>query len=1312
MDKKPPTRKAASVPSNMGSVEADDQLDFECEKIFHPEKFDFSKLNEAGGGNVDQGAQFYRTMSEDSGGVQSSGKPRFQTAASFSGAVTFSDTDAPVLGHNQEEFAHNHPIMTRLRPSGRKTSEPTMEIRKKNRKESDLGTIGEVNYANEDDDEPISQSLPWKLDNQEGPVLSQPGIRDEPVQDEFSSSERKVGGGVQFSVGGEDDDDDDDDKRQHRKTSHHKHRKTSHQSKMDQQSLDLRRTVGSDIALSQMGREATELDEAIGLKEGDLDDIGSHRFEKGSHVKHKISEKEMIHIGSHRFEKGSHVEHKISEKEMIHIGKDEKREMNEKHIMKKVYGYQETVDHTPHELFVEMDELQGDTWVEKSRWVKYEEDLEEGAARWGKPHVASLSFHSLINLRVCLENCALILDFDAKDFPGVVYRMVEELSVLGHIEEEQKSHILRVLLYRHKHVQSRGLRYGIKRSFSQKSLTGLLPDDRKNSMHDADAQLASLRGGGDAPKKKKESEHLVINMLAQSGMSLAETGLVASASSDSLHKKHGGHSLLHKMAEGTEGTTVLVGAMDDIKKPIVAMVRLSNAIMMPNTMEVSVPVRFIFILFTPKDRIDMDHYEIGRAYSTLMSNPGFHNMCYKMEEMRECLHALNMFLDDSIVLPPGDWDTKHLTPMTETFAKIRKRRKVQKGEEDTEDLVPVDDKKEGPPKRNPMERVSMPFGGLINDIKQRYPKYLSDIKDGLDPQVIAAALFIYFACLSGAIAFGGLLGEKTENNIGIPETIIVSAVAGLVFALFGGCPLIITGVTGPVLLFDDALYQFSKSNEIDFLPWRVWIGIWGFVIAVLVAGFQGSTLVKHFTRFTKDIFASLVALLFIFEAFKKLIKIFKKHPLHSYDEYCEVYDNRTILKEILMARDPPEELPIKDEPNTALMSAILMFGTFFLAYFLKMFRNSNYFGRNVRRALGDFGVPISIVIMVALDFAGGDALHTEKLKVPDGLQVSDATKRGWMINPFGGNKTLYENGTIVDDTEFFYPVPAWEIFAGILPAILLYLLLFMETHICELIMMDKTKDVKGAGLHLDIVLLCFVNMIGTFVGGPWICAATVRAVSHVSALTVMSTTHAPGDAPKVVGVKDQRVSASAVSILLGLSVLLSPVLKHVPFAVLFGVFLYMGQSGMNGVQFFDRLFITIKPQKYHPQVTYVKKVKTWRMNLFTFFQLIGLAILWAVKSIPAIALAFPFFVIAMIPYRLVLNYIFTKSELNALDGPDAGKEDCPDDEEDDFFNAAADMPAMIQALPFANTALNHLHSTTEKKPAKNGLPSSGATTVW
>lgn len=38
-------------------------------------------------------------------------------------------------------------------------------------------------------------------------------------------------------------------------------------------------------------------------------------------------------------------------------------------------------------------------------------------------------------------------------------------------------------------------------------------------------------------------------------------------------------------------------------------------------------------------------------------------------------------------------------------------------------------------------------------------------------------------------------------------------------------------------------------------------------------------------------------------------------------------------------------------------------------------------------------------------------------------------------------------------------------------------------------------------------------------GAPWICAATVRSVAHVSAVTIMSRTHAPGDKPHIIEVK-------------------------------------------------------------------------------------------------------------------------------------------------------------------------------------------------
>lgn len=86
-------------------------------------------------------------------------------------------------------------------------------------------------------------------------------------------------------------------------------------------------------------------------------------------------------------------------------------------------------DHSPHEVFVQLDELQGmEEWKETARWIKYEEDVEEGADRWGRPHVAPLSFHSLLNLRLFLEQGVVLLDLEERDFPGVAYKVIEMVS--------------------------------------------------------------------------------------------------------------------------------------------------------------------------------------------------------------------------------------------------------------------------------------------------------------------------------------------------------------------------------------------------------------------------------------------------------------------------------------------------------------------------------------------------------------------------------------------------------------------------------------------------------------------------------------------------------------------------------------------------------------------------------------------------------------------------------------------------------------------------------------------------------------------
>lgn len=42
---------------------------------------------------------------------------------------------------------------------------------------------------------------------------------------------------------------------------------------------------------------------------------------------------------------------------------------------------------------------------------------------------------------------------------------------------------------------------------------------------------------------------------------------------------------------------------------------------------------------------------------------------------------------------------------------------------------------------------------------------MSDFKDALSLQCLASILFLYCACMSPVITFGGLLGEATEGRI-------------------------------------------------------------------------------------------------------------------------------------------------------------------------------------------------------------------------------------------------------------------------------------------------------------------------------------------------------------------------------------------------------------------------------------------------------------------------------------------------------------------------------------------------------------------
>ncbi|NWT10232.1 B3AT protein, partial [Vireo altiloquus] len=650
--------------------------------------------------------------------------------------------------------------------------------------------------------------------------------------------------------------------------------------------------------------------------------------------------------------------------------------------------------------------------------------------------------------------------------------------------------------------------------------------------------------------------------------------------------------LLETIPEGAEATLVLVGCAAFLEQPMLAFVRLKDAVTLDGVLDVSLPVRFLVVVLGP-DTPQISYHEIGRAIATMMSERVFRRDAYLAEARQDLVRGVEDFLDASIVLPPTETPNEQLLRALVPLQRELLRRRYQPLErshiEDfLKDLGTDDD---------PLRRTGRPFGGLVRDITRRYPKYLSDIKDALNPQCLAAVIFIYFAALSPAITFGGLLGNGRDRLGTLPGT-GMSPRLGVGLGVSLPSPPSHGEVPGALRPPVVVLRGFCSSNGLEYIVGRVWIGFWLILLVLVVVACEGSFLVRYLSRYTQEIFSFLISLIFIFETFSKLVTIFKNHPLQrSYNVQVDFQ-------------------PGVPEPNTALLSLVLMAGTFFLAFFLRMFKNSSFLPGKVRRLIGDFGVPISIFIMALADFFISDT-YTQKLSVPKGLQVTNSTARGWFIHPMGNES----------------PFPIWMMFASVIPALLVFILIFLETQITTLIVSKpERKLVKGTGFHLDLLLIVAMGGLAALFGMPWLSATTVRTITHANALTVMSKTSAPGEKSQILEVKEQRISG----------------LLFIPLAVLFGIFLYMGVTSLFGIQLFDRILLLLKPPKYHPDEPYVTQVKTWRMHLFTFTQIIFLVVLWVVKSTPA-SLALPFVLILTVPLRrFLLPKIFREIELKCV----------------------------------------------------------------
>ncbi|PWA17022.1 hypothetical protein CCH79_00013240 [Gambusia affinis] len=910
----------------------------------------------------------------------------------------------------------------------------------------------------------------------------------------------------------------------------------------------------------------------------------------------------------------------------------------------------------PPQLFTELDELlevdgQEMEWKETARWIKFEEKVEKGGERWSKPHVATLSLHSLLELRTCIEKGTIMLDMEASTLPQVVEMITDNQIEIGQLKADLKDKVMYTLLRKHRHqTKKSNLRSlaDIGKTVSSASRLFSNQDNARSPLENSVTCLSGHISMEDLQNQRSTSMDW-LNSPTTTHKNLASSSM--NDISDKPEKDQLKNKFMKKLPRDAEASNVLVGEVDFLDAPFVAFVRLQQAVMLGALTEVPVPTR---------------------AIATLMSDEVFHDIAYKAKDRQDLLAGIDEFLDEVIVLPPGEWDpTIRIEPPKSLPSSDKRKNMYAGGDSQMNGDMPHDGGHGGGGGHamgDELKKTGRFCGGLLLDIKRKAPFFISDFTDALHIQALSAILFIYLGTVTNAITFGGLLGDATENMQGVLESFLGTAVAGGVFCLLGGQPLIILSSTGPVLVFERLLFNFSRDNDFDYMEFRLWIGLWSAFFCLVLVATDASFLVKYFTRFTEEGFSCLISFIFIYDAFKKMIKLAHHYPINSVysmeniTQYGCLCMGPTLLEnETELLDDPLEDASVwymnytglppnrswssltKSEclmykgelvgescgyvPDITLMSFILFFGTYTTSMCLKKFKTSPFFPTTVRKLISDFAIILAILIFCGVDiFVGVD---TPKLIVPTEFKPT-SSKRGWFVPPFGGN-------------------PWWVYLVSALPALLVTILIFMDQQITAVIVNRKEHKLKkGAGYHLDLFWVAVLMVVCSFMGLPWYVAATVISIAHIDSLKMETETSAPGEQPKFLGVREQRVTGVVVFLLTGLSVFMSPILKFIPMPVLYGVFLYMGVASLNGVQFMDRLKLLLMPAKHQPDLVYLRHVPLRKVHLFTFIQILCLALLWILKSTVA-AIIFPVMILALVAVRKAMDYMISQHDLSFLD---------------------------------------------------------------
>ena len=554
-----------------------------------------------------------------------------------------------------------------------------------------------------------------------------------------------------------------------------------------------------------------------------------------------------------------------------------------------------------------------------------------------------------------------------------------------------------------------------------------------------------------------------------------------------------------------------------------------------------------------------------------------------------------------------------------------------------------------------------PAQDIVADLKARLPFYWIDWI-ATEPKgqgasctvagvvkIVSASVFSYISSVLPAVVIGDLLYSNTDGQLGLSEVLLSTGFIGVLWALIGGQPLCIIGVTMPVAIFTSVCYILAEQLEVPFLPWLGWVCIFSGLMHIALAALGAVRFVQATTAFSCEIFGFFISVTYIYDAAVDVLD-----PLLMGLGIQEV----PIFWTLGSSENTRLETYTVQVRGSAFANLCIAAGTFSMCMSLHHAQQWRLFVPCVRTLLADYAAPLALVVFTALSFLPevDAAVGDGRLIVPDSTGLVPSFNRSWIVPLYPGSvdpaADLFVNATASPRV-----LASWHVALALVPAIMLTALFFFDHNVSSKLAQDPKFHLrKPSAYHWDFSVLGLEVLLVGLVGLPPGNGLIPQAPLHTRALSTIELRNgANGPQETYTKVVETRWSNLLQSVGVFCTVFAMPALATVPQGSLSGVFLFLGVAGFEGNELWERSILMLTQPSLRPQdLRYMPAngVPFLKVQIYTLVQLAFVACVFVLAKMPYVAVAFPLLIAVLIPFRIyLLPCIFTDAELDALDPP-------------------------------------------------------------